>query len=142
MSEENYMFRLSSFCDRLLEWIDAKPYGMQIIISEILIDASFISAVIPESSRQRVKHWILNETASDLSVSRPRSRLKWGVPVPNDDSHTVRSATNSNIETETFSLARYTCGWMPLSTTSLCHTPTLPALTTHPPHTLTDIPPS
>lgn len=71
-SEENYMFRLSAFQDRLLEWIDAKPYP-----------------VIPESSRQRVKHWLLNETDSDLSVSRPHSRLKWGVPVPNDNSQTA-----------------------------------------------------
>lgn len=25
----------------------------------------------------------------DLSVSRPRSRLKWGVPVPDDPDHTI-----------------------------------------------------
>ena len=25
----------------------------------------------------------------DLSISRPRSRLSWGVPVPNDPGHTV-----------------------------------------------------
>jgi methionyl-tRNA synthetase len=71
-SEENYMFRLSSFQDRLLEWIDSRPYP-----------------VIPESSRQRVRHWLLHETNSDLSVSRPRSRLHWGVPVPNDSSQTI-----------------------------------------------------
>ncbi|CAI8055682.1 Methionine--tRNA ligase, mitochondrial [Geodia barretti] len=71
-SEENYMFRLSSFRDRLLEWIDSRPYP-----------------VIPESSRQRVRHWLLHETNSDLSVSRPRSRLHWGVPVPNDSSQTI-----------------------------------------------------
>ena len=28
---------------------------------------------------------------SDLSVSRPRSRLRWGIPVPNDSSQTVRN---------------------------------------------------
>ena len=49
-----------------------------------------LPAVIPESSRQRVRQWLLHETNSDLSVSRPRSRLYWGVPVPNDNSQTVK----------------------------------------------------
>jgi methionyl-tRNA synthetase len=25
----------------------------------------------------------------DLSISRPRNRLKWGIPVPGDEEHTI-----------------------------------------------------
>ena len=50
---------------------------------------TFVSAIIPESSRQRVHYWLRNELNSDLSVSRPRSRLQWGIPVPDDNSQTV-----------------------------------------------------
>ena len=33
-NEENYMFRLSSFRDRLLQWIDSKPFRMLTITDE------------------------------------------------------------------------------------------------------------
>jgi len=29
------------------------------------------------------------ETAEDLSISRPKSRVRWGVPVPGDDTQTI-----------------------------------------------------
>ena len=126
-SEDNYMFRLSAFQDRLLEWIDSKPYRTffsinilqwnfltetlgQFMVAEgcscpcnsVQYEGSGIysvtvfllvtfPAIIPESSRQWVRYWLLNESNSDLSVSRPRSRLQWGVPVPNDSSQTVCS---------------------------------------------------
>ncbi len=32
---------------------------------------------------------MLSMTLEDLSVSRPRHRLHWGIPVPNDPAHTV-----------------------------------------------------
>ena len=51
-------------------------------------------AIIPESSRQRARYWILNELNSDLSVSRPHSRLQWGIPVPDDNSQTVCKVVN------------------------------------------------
>lgn len=31
----------------------------------------------------------LKEPLEDLSVSRKRSRLSWGIPVPNDPEHTI-----------------------------------------------------
>ena len=98
-SEENYMFRLTAFRDRLLEWVDAKPYRTCLhemitvcthyVELHIVLSTYVCTAIIPESSRQRVRHWLLNELNSDLSVSRPRSRLQWGIPVPNDNSQTV-----------------------------------------------------
>lgn len=46
------------------------------------------AAVKPKFARELVTRW-LQEDFHDLSVSRPRSRLEWGIPVPNDDSQTV-----------------------------------------------------
>ncbi|KAJ1893837.1 methionyl-tRNA synthetase [Coemansia sp. S100] len=71
VSEVNYKFKLSEFRDRLIEWIE----GSQDVI-------------YPEIRRNEVLAW-LRAGVDDLSVSRPRSRLKWGIPVPGDDEHTI-----------------------------------------------------
>ncbi|KAJ2855663.1 methionyl-tRNA synthetase, partial [Coemansia erecta] len=71
VSEENYKFRLSAFKDRLIEWIETNP-----------------DVIYPDIRRNEVLGW-LNSGFDDLSVSRPRSRLKWGIPVPNDADHTI-----------------------------------------------------
>lgn len=31
----------------------------------------------------------LNEPLKDISISRPQSRVSWGIPVPDDDTHTI-----------------------------------------------------
>lgn len=71
MKEENYMFRLSAFRSRLLDWLEGNP-----------------RAVRPERFRQAVVQW-LRDDLPDLSVSRQRSRLQWGIPVPGDPEQTV-----------------------------------------------------
>ncbi|KAJ2520894.1 methionyl-tRNA synthetase [Coemansia sp. RSA 1939] len=71
VSEENYKFRLSAFKDKLVEWLETNP-----------------DAVYPEIRRNEVLGW-LRSGFDDLSVSRPRSRLKWGIPVPGDPDHTI-----------------------------------------------------
>lgn len=43
-------------------------------------------AIAPTSRYREVQSW-LQSGLSDLSVSRPRSRLKWGIPIPGDDDH-------------------------------------------------------
>ncbi|KAI8325207.1 tRNA synthetase class I [Martensiomyces pterosporus] len=70
-SEVNYKFRLSQFRDKLIEWIEANP-----------------DVIYPEIRRNEVLGW-LRSGFDDLSVSRPRSRLQWGIPVPGDDAHTM-----------------------------------------------------
>lgn len=45
-------------------------------------------AVVPPSRRDALVAEI-REGLADLSVSRPRSRLQWGIPVPNDETHTI-----------------------------------------------------
>lgn len=37
---------------------------------------------------REVQSWI-DMGLADLSISRPRSRLTWGIPVPNDPDHTI-----------------------------------------------------
>ncbi|CAH2315948.1 methionine--tRNA ligase, mitochondrial [Pelobates cultripes] len=69
MSEENYMFRLSTFRPLLLRWLQTEP-------------------VRPANFQRIVSQWLEDELP-DLSVSRQRSRLTWGIPVPSDPSHTI-----------------------------------------------------
>lgn len=71
MKEENYMFRLSAFQSQLLDWLRGNPQAIQ-----------------PERFHQAVLKW-LQEDLPDLSVSRQRSRLQWGIPVPGDDEQTI-----------------------------------------------------
>ncbi|XP_053735052.1 methionine--tRNA ligase, mitochondrial isoform X1 [Synchiropus splendidus] len=71
MKEENYMFRLSNFRPQLLHWLKRNP-----------------AAVQPERFQQAVLLW-LEEELPDLSVSRQRSRLQWGIPVPGDPDQTI-----------------------------------------------------
>ena len=44
---------------------------------------------MPEFIRHSLHKELVNNTLDDLSVSRPTSRIQWGIPVPNDPSHTV-----------------------------------------------------
>lgn len=69
--EENYKFRLSAFRESLLEHYQQHP-----------------DAVYPEQFHADVVA-ALSVPMEDLSVSRPRSRLSWGIPVPNDPEHTI-----------------------------------------------------
>ncbi|NXJ10081.1 SYMM protein, partial [Odontophorus gujanensis] len=69
--EENYMFKLSAFQDPLLKWLRDNP-----------------RAISPDPFYQRVLCW-LGEDLPDLSVSRERSRLQWGIPVPSDSTQTI-----------------------------------------------------
>lgn len=71
MKEENYMFRLSTFRQQLLDWLSANRQAVQ-----------------PERFHQAVVQW-LQEDLPDLSVSRHKSRLQWGIPVPGDPEQTI-----------------------------------------------------
>lgn len=70
-SEVNYKFRLSSFKNQLLSFYRRSP--------------SFIRPP------QRMDHVVQEVTTGleDLSISRPRKRLNWGIPVPTDDTQTI-----------------------------------------------------
>lgn len=67
IAEENYFFRMSKYQDWLIEHIRANP--------------DFIT---PERYRNEVLSF-LSEPLEDLCISRPVSRLSWGVSLPFDD---------------------------------------------------------
>ncbi|KAI0751186.1 tRNA synthetases class I (M)-domain-containing protein [Daedaleopsis nitida] len=69
--EENYKFRLSAFRESLSSHFAAHP-----------------DAIYPPQHHADIMA-ALQEPLEDLSVSRKRARLAWGIPVPNDPEHTV-----------------------------------------------------
>ena len=66
VSERNYFFRMSQYQQRLIDHIQGHP--------------GFIR---PESRRNEVLGF-LQKPLEDLSISRPKSRLSWGVELPFD----------------------------------------------------------
>jgi methionyl-tRNA synthetase len=67
VKEENYFFRMSKYQDWLIRHIQDHP--------------DFIR---PERYRNEALGF-LREPLEDLCISRPRSRLTWGIPLPFDD---------------------------------------------------------
>ncbi len=66
ISERNYFFRMSKYQDRLIGHIEKNPRFIQ-----------------PETRRNEVLGF-LRRPLEDLCISRPRSRLEWGIPLPFD----------------------------------------------------------
>ncbi len=67
LAEQNYFFKMSAYRQRLIDHIKANP--------------DFIR---PESRRNEVLGF-LGQPLGDLCISRPKTRLPWGVPFPFDD---------------------------------------------------------
>ncbi|MBI2160027.1 MAG: methionine--tRNA ligase [Candidatus Rokubacteria bacterium] len=67
IEEENYFFKMSKYQGWLIEHIERQP--------------DFIR---PERYRNEILGF-LREPLQDLSISRPRTRLEWGIPLPFDD---------------------------------------------------------
>ena len=70
MKEESYFFRLSAYQDRLIKYIEEHPDFIQ-----------------PASRRNEMLNNFLLPGLEDLCVSR--TSVKWGIPVPFDQNHTV-----------------------------------------------------
>ena len=72
IEEENHFFRLSKY---------SKEIGDKIRSGEL--------AIIPESRKNEILSLIDREGLEDVSFSRPRKNLQWGIPAPGDDSETI-----------------------------------------------------
>lgn len=70
--EENYFFRLSKY---------SKDIGDKIRKNELKI--------VPESRKNEILSLIDKEGLEDVSFSRPKSVLSWGIPVPGDEMETM-----------------------------------------------------
>lgn len=66
LSEENYYLKISDFKDEIRE----------AIVSDRM-------KILPDFRKKEIL--ALLEDSPDVSISRPRSQLEWGVPVPDDD---------------------------------------------------------
>jgi methionyl-tRNA synthetase len=71
VSEDSYFFRLSDYDEALLNLYDARPDFVQ-----------------PEARRNEVRSFVRGGL-QDLAVSRLKSSVSWGVPVPDDPDHTM-----------------------------------------------------
>lgn len=71
VAEESYFFRLSEYGDALLKIIEDDPHRIR-----------------PEARRNEVIAFI-KRGLQDLSVSRLKTSVSWGVPVPDDEAHVM-----------------------------------------------------
>lgn len=71
VSEESYFFRLGDYAESLLELYESRPDFVQ-----------------PQSRKNEVISFV-EGGLQDLSVSRLRTSVSWGVPVPDDPAHTM-----------------------------------------------------
>lgn len=66
IEEENYFFRLSKYGDAILKAIVAEEFR-----------------IVPASRRNEILS-LLREGLEDISISRPKDNISWGIPVPGD----------------------------------------------------------
>ena len=71
IKEPSYFFRLTKYQDRILE-----------------LFSSEYSPIMPEFRRNEIISFI-KQGLKDLSITRPRNRVKWGIPTPFDPEHTI-----------------------------------------------------
>ncbi|CUS34969.1 Methionine--tRNA ligase [Candidatus Nitrospira nitrosa] len=67
LSEHNYFFKMGQYQDRLIEHIKKHDRFIR-----------------PESRRNEVLGFLQTQKLSDLSISRPKARLSWGIELPFD----------------------------------------------------------
>lgn len=66
LEEENYFFKLSNYSDRVLKAVESGQFK-----------------IIPKTRRNEILS-LLRDGLADISISRPKDKLSWGVPVPGD----------------------------------------------------------
>ncbi len=71
IEEENYFFRFSKYQHSLLELYKQHP-----------------DFVLPSSRAEEIQSFV-RRGLEDFSISRLKSKMPWGVPVPNDDDHVM-----------------------------------------------------
>lgn len=71
LSEENYYFKASAFSDKIRQAIESNKLR-----------------ITPEFRKKEFLE-LTKDGLQDVSISRPRKNLSWGVPVPGDDSQVM-----------------------------------------------------
>jgi methionyl-tRNA synthetase len=71
LTEENYFFKLSAFTDRIKKAIETDELQ-----------------ILPKSRKNEILN-VLNHGLEDISISRPKDKISWGIPVPNDETQVI-----------------------------------------------------
>ncbi|HSH18607.1 MAG TPA: methionine--tRNA ligase [Candidatus Saccharimonadales bacterium] len=66
VEEENYFFRLSKYNDEIKKAIENGAFQ-----------------IVPKTRRNEILS-VINEGLEDISISRPKDKISWGIPVPGD----------------------------------------------------------
>lgn len=71
IKEENYFFALSKFTEKIRQAIESGDF-----------------IVVPETRKNEILS-VLKAGLDDISISRPKESVGWGIPVPGDPSHNM-----------------------------------------------------
>jgi methionyl-tRNA synthetase len=71
LKEENYFFSLSKYANQIREAIIADKF-----------------VILPESRKNEILN-VFSKGLEDISISRPKDKISWGIPVPNDDNQVM-----------------------------------------------------
>ncbi|HSX30522.1 MAG TPA: methionine--tRNA ligase [Candidatus Saccharimonadales bacterium] len=71
LEEENYFFKLSTYADKLAQVIESGEFQ-----------------VLPDSRKTEILN-VIKGGLTDISVSRPKKKLPWGIPVPGDSTQVM-----------------------------------------------------
>ncbi|KIM54840.1 hypothetical protein SCLCIDRAFT_135951 [Scleroderma citrinum Foug A] len=82
--EVNYKLRMSSFRSALLT-----HYTSAAALNAQSADGLVVRGVHPDMQQSRIVQDLESEPLEDLSISRPRERIEWGISVPDDPTQTV-----------------------------------------------------
>lgn len=71
LKEENYFFKLSAYAPKIKEAIESGKFR-----------------IIPATRKHEILS-VINQGLSDISISRPKDKITWGIPVPGDSSQVM-----------------------------------------------------
>lgn len=71
ITEENYFFKLTKYSEQIKKAIESGSLR-----------------IIPETRKHEILS-VINQGLEDISISRPKEKITWGVPVPGDENQTM-----------------------------------------------------
>jgi methionyl-tRNA synthetase len=71
LEEENHFFKLSNYADEILKAIGTGAFR-----------------IVPASRKNEITN-VINGGLEDISISRPKNKISWGIPVPGDNSQVM-----------------------------------------------------
>ena len=71
LKEENYFFKLSAYAPKIKQAIESGKFR-----------------IIPDTKKHEIMN-VINDGLEDISISRPKEKIAWGIPVPGDDTQVM-----------------------------------------------------